>query len=143
MSQITFSLLLQGVDLTKSTTAMLASQAHPEDLGSSSDLTTLVTALPSQGALRPGEKRVIHFRFSPRYTKSNKGWRNSDQPPPRRDYALFMHIETVGSVAGVTEKTKMGNGSGGILVEVLFNSNPFTAKLIIQILLTIQEQMYE
>lgn len=105
--------LSQGVDLTKSATAMLLSQTSSQELGTANDLTTLVTALPSQGILYPQEKREIHFRFSPRYTKSNKGWKKSDQPPPRKDYTLFMHIETVGSIAGISDKSNGGNGSGG------------------------------
>ncbi|PFX34680.1 Calponin-likey domain-containing protein 2 [Stylophora pistillata] len=89
-----------GVDLTKSATAMLLSQTNAQELGNANDLTTLVTALPNQGILHPQEKREIHFRFSPRYAKSTKGWVANDQPPPRKDYTLFMHIETVGSVSG-------------------------------------------
>lgn len=101
-----------GVDLTKSATAMLLSQTSAQELGNANDLTTLVTALPSQGILYPQEKREIHFRFSPRYTKSREGWKACDQPPPRKDYTLFMHIETVGSVSGG------GSGNGGSRVEV-------------------------
>jgi len=100
------------VDLTKNATAMLLSQTNSQDLGTANDLTTLVTALPSQGILYPQEKRLIHFRFSPRYTKSNKGWKNTDQPPPRKDYTLFMHIETVGSVAGISDKSNGGTNNG-------------------------------
>lgn len=101
---------------------MLLSQTNSQDLGSANDLTTLVTALPSQGILYPQEKREIHFRFSPRYTKSSRGWNASDQPPPRKDYTLFMHIETVGSIAGISDKYKGGNGTGGeiqVLIEYL------------------------
>ena len=98
--------------MTKSATAALLSQTNSQELGTANDLTTLVTALPSQGILYPQEKREIHFRFSPRYTKSNKGWQDTDQPPPRKDYTLFMHIETVGSIAGISDKSK-GNGNGG------------------------------
>ena len=108
----TSHLFSQGVDLTKSATATLLSQTNSQELGTANDLTTLVTALPSQGILYPQEKREIHFRFSPRYTKSNKGWQDTDQPPPRKDYTLFMHIETVGSIAGISDKSK-GNGNGG------------------------------
>ena len=108
-----YSSLNQGVDLTKSTTAVLASQAAPEALGSSTDLTTLVTSLPSQGALRPGEKRVIHFRFSPRFCQSTQGWSESAQPPPRRDYALFMHIEMVGCISAASDKAKRAAGAAG------------------------------
>ena len=112
--------LSKGVDLTKNATAMLLSQTSSQDLGSANDLTTLVTALPNQGILYPQERRAIHFRFSPRYTKSNKGWKSSDQPPPRKDYTLFMHIETVGSVAGISDKTKGGTSNGGELQFCLF-----------------------
>lgn len=107
-----------GVDLTKSATAVLLSQSNSQDLGSANDLTTLVTALPSQGILYPQEKREIHFRFSPRYTKSSRGWNAGDQPPPRKDYTLFMHIETVGSIAGISDKSMGGYGTGGSRVEV-------------------------
>ena len=93
---------------------MLLSQTNSQDLGSANDLTTLVTALPSQGSLYPHEKMEIHFRFSPRYTKSYKGWKAEDQPPPRKDYTLFMHIETVGSVSGISEKSKGGIINGGM-----------------------------
>lgn len=92
---------------------MLLSQTNSQDLGSTNDLTTLVTALPSQGILYPQEKREIFFRFSPRYTKSSRGWNAGDQPPPRKDYTLFMHIETVGSIAGISDKSSSGNGTGG------------------------------
>lgn len=92
---------------------MLLSQSNSQDLGSANDLTTLVTALPSQGILYPQEKREIHFRFSPRYTKSSRGWNAGDQPPPRKDYTLFMHIETVGSIAGISDKSMGGYDTGG------------------------------
>ena len=105
--------------MTKNATAMLLSQTSSQDLGSANDLTMLVTALPNQGILYPQERRAIHFRFSPRYTKSNKGWKSSDQPLPRKDYTLFMHIETVGSVAGISDKSKAGTSNGGEL-QLLF-----------------------
>ena len=96
--------------MTKNATAMLLSQTQSQEMGLANDLTTLVTALPSQGVLHPLEQREIHFRFSPRYTKSNKGWTRTDQPPPRKDYTLFMHIETVGSVAGISDLAAKSNG---------------------------------
>lgn len=99
--------------MTKNATAMLLSQTSSQDLGSANDLTTLVTALPNQGILYPQERRAIHFRFSPRYTKSNKGWKSSGQPPPRKDYTLFMHIETVGSVSDISDKSKGGTSNRG------------------------------
>jgi hypothetical protein len=105
----------QGADLTKTTSAVLASQANPDELGTTNDLTSLVTALPSQGVLRPGEKRVIHFCFSPRFTRSSKGWKMLDQAPPRRDFALFMHIETVGTIGRAVETNSGKNRGGGKL----------------------------
>ena len=93
---------------------MLLSQTQSQELGSSNDLTTLVTALPSQGVLHPLEKRMIHFRFSPRYTKSNEGWTRTDQPPPRKDYTLFMHIEMVGSVAGISDMASSSGNRGAV-----------------------------
>ena len=101
---------------------MMLSQTDSQDLGTANDLTTLVTALPSQGSLYPHEKMEIHFRFSPRYTKSNKGWKTSDQPPPRKDYTLFMHIETVGSVAGISNNSSGGINNGGIACQLKDNN---------------------
>lgn len=114
--------------MTKTTTAVLATQATQAELGTTNDLTSLVTALPSQGVLGPGEKRVLHFCFSPRFTRSNKGWKMSDQPPPRRDFALFMHIETVGSVntAAVENgygRNKAGGKSNGTLGKVVVSTS--------------------
>ena len=108
--------------MTKNATAMMLSQTDSQDLGTANDLTTLVTALPSQGSLYPHEKMEIHFRFSPRYTKSNKGWKTSDQPPPRKDYTLFMHIETVGSVAGISNNSSGGINNGGITSQLKDNN---------------------
>ena len=85
------------------------------------DRATLISG-PSQGSLYPHEKMEIHFRFSPRYTKSNKGWKTSDQPPPRKDYTLFMHIETVGSVAGISNNSSGGINNGGIACQLKDNN---------------------
>ena len=63
------------------------------------DLTTLVTAFPSQGTLAPYEKRLLHFKFSPRCTESNQGWSSSEATASRKDYALFLHIDTVGCMS--------------------------------------------
>lgn len=113
-----------GIDLTKNATAMLLSQTQSQEMGLANDLTTLVTALPSQGVLHPLEQREIHFRFSPRYTKSNKGWTRTDQPPPRKDYTLFMHIETVGSVAGISDLAAKSNGGSRVEVALLGTALP-------------------
>ena len=96
--------MFKGVDLTKSASAILSSQDAGEEGGITDELTSLVTALPSQGTLQPNEMKVIHFKFSPQFSKSSKGWKTKDQPIPRRDYALFMHIETVGRAVGATSK---------------------------------------
>lgn len=62
------------------------------------DLTSLVTTHPCQGVLSPYERRVLYFKFSPRYEQSQTGWKNGAKPPPRQDFALFMRIEAVGAV---------------------------------------------
>lgn len=62
---------IQGVDLTKSTSAMLMDRSTGHVLqrhgGEMNDLISLVTAIPNQGVLGPYEKIPIFFRFSPRY----------------------------------------------------------------------------
>ena len=90
---------MQGVDLSLIKSVALL------DIGSSNldseedDLTSLVTAFPSQGTLGPFEKRLLHFKFSPRYSRSNQGWSSSENPVPRKDYALFLHIDIVGNMS--------------------------------------------
>lgn len=60
--------LFQGTDLTKSTTDALAeSVSEDKPKGSTNVLTSLVTAIPNQGVLKPYERVPVFFRFSPRF----------------------------------------------------------------------------
>ena len=105
--------------MTKTTTAVLASQSAEGYIGNTNELTSLVTSLPSHGTLKPNQKRMLFFRFSPRFTSSSQGWESFDRSPPRRDYALFMHIETVGCVSSPTKKS--GNGSPKMTLKTCSN----------------------
>ena len=58
--------LSQGIDLTKSTTATMSALSDKASHGQINNLTSLVTALPTQGVLGPYEKIPVFFRFSPR-----------------------------------------------------------------------------
>lgn len=99
------------MDLTKSAAVLISSQqrsVHSEDEhDEEEDLTSLITVFPNQGELGPGEMTLLHFKFSPRFTKSNFGWKNAEEVVTRKDYALFMHIETVGSINKNEEGTLM------------------------------------
>ena len=64
-----------------------------------------MTASPTQGTLKPYEKRPVHFKFSPRGEKSSTGWAATEKPLPRRDYALFVHIDMVGSMNTFSNKS--------------------------------------
>merc|ERR1712136_581063 len=87
-----------GTDLTKSTAAMLATSPMERIRGRAYDiLTSLITVYPNQGTIGPYEKVPVHFRFSPRFNSSSVGWENTEKPPPRQDFALFMTFEMVGS----------------------------------------------
>lgn len=48
--------------------------------------------------LEPYEERQIIFKFSPRFLKCQTGWKGKDDLPPRNDYAVFLHIQSVGTV---------------------------------------------
>ena len=78
---------------------------HDED-----DLTSLVTAFPSQGTIRPFEKRPLYFKFSPRFSKPHQGWASTESPEPRKDYALFLHIDIVGNMSVPNGRVDSSNG---------------------------------
>ncbi|XP_075257847.1 cilia- and flagella-associated protein 47-like isoform X3 [Convolutriloba macropyga] len=86
-----------GVDLTKSTAATLATKNMDKMRGTTNELTSLITANPSQGLLQPYSTLVTYFKFSPRFQSEMSGWKGSNIPPPRQDYVLFMHFDVVGS----------------------------------------------
>ena len=58
--------VIQGIDLTQSTTATLAEECAMSKRGLTNEITSLVTAIPNQGVLYPYQKTPIFFRFSPR-----------------------------------------------------------------------------
>ena len=90
----------QGLDLTKTATALMISQplSQSDDGDESEDLTSLITVFPNQGTLAPGETAELYFKFSPRFQRSNLGWKSVEEVAPRKDYALFINIEAVGII---------------------------------------------
>ncbi|CAH1800026.1 unnamed protein product [Owenia fusiformis] len=90
-----------GVDLTKSTAATIAKLGDNKNIqGDTNPMTSLVAAIPNQGVLQPYEKIPIFFRFSPRWEGSKQGFNATVEPPPRKDFALFMKIQMIGSNEG-------------------------------------------
>ena len=63
----------------------------------------IVEMFPNEGTLEPYQEQQVFFRFSPRFTKPKSGWRKEEKLAPRRDYALFMQIKSVGMVNTVEE----------------------------------------
>lgn len=103
-----------GIDITKNTIAALAAQGDSNKMeGESNELTSLVSAIPNQGMLQPYEKIPIFFRFSPRWSAANAGFKNKIVSPPRKDFALFMKLQIIGSSGGSAT-----GGSGDRVVEV-------------------------
>ncbi|XP_022089961.1 cilia- and flagella-associated protein 47-like isoform X2 [Acanthaster planci] len=109
-----------GTDLTKSTVATLATKDVEKVRSSTNELTSLVTAIPSQGKLAPYQRAPVFFRFCPRYSTARQGWKSTASPPPRQDFALFMQIVVIGSSKGFGADTDAGkqNGNEGTKVEV-------------------------
>ncbi|XP_048239518.1 cilia and flagella-associated protein 47-like isoform X3 [Haliotis rufescens] len=124
-----------GVDLSKSTTATLAEQ-DKSPTGLTNTLTSLITAIPNQGVLQGYQKIPIFFRFSPRWNSSKQGWKCQVAPPPRKDFAIFMRLEIIGSSDGFTQDADKpvndapGNyaeiGLTGTALPVLLNISPAT-----------------
>lgn len=52
------------------------------------------------------EKKAVYFKFSPRFTKPTKGWKNEDKSEIRQDFAMFMSVRSVDGCAGVTMENK-------------------------------------
>ncbi|XP_078698604.1 cilia- and flagella-associated protein 47-like isoform X8 [Branchiostoma floridae x Branchiostoma belcheri] len=105
----------EGVDLTKSTAATLAIADKERARGSSNPLTSLVTAIPNQGMIGPYQRVPIHFRFAPRFSSAEIGWKGLTKSPPRQDYALYMRFEMIGSREGmVTRDFLDGSARNGV-----------------------------
>ena len=62
------------------------------------ETSSVVEVFPHEGVLAPYEERLIYFKFSPRFSKPKKGWKNKEKLPPRNDYAMFLHLQAVGSL---------------------------------------------
>ncbi|XP_033635373.1 cilia- and flagella-associated protein 47-like isoform X1 [Asterias rubens] len=109
-----------GTDFTKSTVATLATKDMDRVRTSTNELTSMVTAIPSQGKLAPYQRAPVFFRFSPRYNSARQGWKGTATPPPRQDFALFMQIVVIGSSKGFGTDKEGGkqNGNEGTKVEV-------------------------
>ena len=88
---------------------------------STNELTSMVTAIPSQGKLAHYQRAPVFFRFSPRYNSARQGWKGTATPPPRQDFALFMQIVVIGSSKGFGTDKEGGkqNGNEGIVLTVL------------------------
>lgn len=116
----TLTFYLKGIDLTKDASALMASKARSfsEDGDDEEDLFSLISVFPNQGHLGPGEMGVIHFKFSPRFQRSNLGWKSTEDIAPRKDYALFMHIDAVGTI----NKNEEGTLKQGIHVVLSYTS---------------------
>ncbi|ESO84821.1 hypothetical protein LOTGIDRAFT_168309 [Lottia gigantea] len=121
-----------GVDLSQTTAAALAVNTEGgNSKGSTNILTSLITAIPNQGILRPYEKIPIFFRFSPRWYSSKQGWKSQVTPPPRKDFALFLKLQIIGSNTGFTKLEGQQNGGGfaeialtGTALPVLLDISP-------------------
>ncbi|CAI9721780.1 ciliaflagella47-likeassociated and flagella-associated 47-like isoform X2 [Octopus vulgaris] len=56
----------------------------------------LLDILPYEGTLTPYEKILVAFLFKPRWELSPLGWKCLQEPPPRRDFVLFVNFNIVG-----------------------------------------------
>ncbi|BFZ09423.1 hypothetical protein BsWGS_12463 [Bradybaena similaris] len=132
-----------GVDLTKSISAALADEGEDGKRGHINEVTSLIAVIPNQGVLVPYQKIPIYFRFSPRWYSSQRGWKTQSCPAPRKDFALFVKLQAVGSSNGYVDSCKAGTHKGkrnvldgmyaevaltGTALPVLLNIAP-TAKL--------------
>ncbi|XP_064627283.1 cilia- and flagella-associated protein 47-like isoform X2 [Lineus longissimus] len=121
-----------GTDLTKTTAATLSDQLRPDQYkGFNNPLTSLVTAIPNQGTLAPYEKIPVFFRFSPRWNSSKSGWKCQGDQPPRQDFALFMHLEMIGSSNGFQNKSgnKTRSNIEGSFLEVAVTGTALPVQL--------------
>ncbi|CAG5120336.1 unnamed protein product, partial [Candidula unifasciata] len=113
-----------GVDLTKTVSAALADEGEDEKQGHINEVTSLITVIPNQGILIPHQKTPVYFRFSPRWYSSKQGWKTQTCPPPRKDFALFVKLQVVGSSSGYVDSHEAEIHSGktriseGMYVEV-------------------------
>ncbi|XP_052808119.1 cilia- and flagella-associated protein 47-like isoform X2 [Mya arenaria] len=118
-----------GIDLTKNTLAALADHGDSSQVqGETNELTSLVTAIPNQGILQPYERIPVFFRFSPRWNASKAGFKNKVGPPPRKDFALFLKLQIIGSseAAGQADDKCIEVAMTGTALPVLLDISPAT-----------------
>lgn len=68
------------------------------------EIASLISVTPSQGTLMPYEKKILYFKFSPRFVKDAKGWKHEGKRPPRQDYAVFIKFQIVANVGNESER---------------------------------------
>ncbi|XP_015672831.1 cilia- and flagella-associated protein 47 [Protobothrops mucrosquamatus] len=79
-----------GTDIQQSSNAAL--KDYPEN--QETDVSTLITCIPNEGTLQPYQKTVVFLSFSPKQLQID---RDFDRTPSRKDYAVFLKFEAVGS----------------------------------------------
>lgn len=114
MVNFAYFIYLQGVDLSLTKSMAFSDMSINQPHDTRNDLTSLVTTSPSQGTLRPYDKRLLHFKFSPRATTSSRGWSSTERPQPRRDFALFVHIDIVGNIEALHGDRASAGSNGKI-----------------------------
>ena len=69
--------------------------------------------MPNQGIVAPYQRVPIFFRFSPRYKTPKQAFKSTEAAPPCQNFALFMHLQMVGSkdVGRSQQKEKHENGA--------------------------------
>ena len=93
------------MDVTKSVIKVCSSKSKREN--STDDESLTIEMFPNEGTIQPYEEKQVYFKFSPRFTKQKQGWRKEEKLAPRRDYAMFMHIKTVGVVNTIKEGNRI------------------------------------
>ncbi|XP_057307230.1 cilia and flagella-associated protein 47-like isoform X2 [Hydractinia symbiolongicarpus] len=90
-----------GIDVTKSVIDV-CTQREKSLVGA--EIASLISVTPSQGTLMPYEKKILYFKFSPRFVKDAKGWKHEGKRPPRQDYAVFLKFQIVANVGNESER---------------------------------------
>ncbi|RDD38935.1 Cilia- and flagella-associated protein 47 [Trichoplax sp. H2] len=105
-------------DLSLTTAQALTEKAHHD--GRTNDILSLITTTPNQGILKPYEKLAIDFHFKPEYHYSAIGFKNKQQSPPRRDYAIYMQFTLVQNnlINSEQENKLLQDGQKGIEVAI-------------------------
>lgn len=95
----------QCTDITKS--ILDAASTNTENKPSSiNNPSNIISITPHEGVLKPYEKKPLYFKFSPRFSKPVKGWKNEEKLQIREDYAMFMSIHNVEGCTGINKDSK-------------------------------------